>query len=42
MDTIHEPTDSASLAARIAKLREAIEEARPWYHGGLPPEPWAA
>jgi len=42
MDTLTQPTDSDSLAARIAKVREAIEEAETWYAGGLPPEPWAA
>jgi len=42
MDTIHETPVSDSLAARIAKVREAIEEAETWYAGGLTPEPWAA
>jgi len=42
MDTLHQPTDKDSLATRIAKVREAIEEAEAWYAGGLPPEPWAA
>ena len=42
MDTLHQPTDKDSLVTRIAKVREAIEEAEAWYAGGLPPEPWAA
>jgi hypothetical protein len=29
-------------AVRIAKVRAAIEEASPWYAGGLPPEPFAS
>ena len=42
VNTLTQPTDSDSLAARIAKVREAIEEAETWYDGGLTPEPWAA
>ena len=42
MDTLQQPTDSDTLATRIAKVREAIEEAETWYAGGLTPEPWAA
>ena len=41
MDTLQQPTDSDSLATRIAKVRKAIEEAETWYDGGLTPEPWA-
>ena len=42
MDTLQQPTDNDTLATRIAKVREAIEEAETWYDGGLTPEPWAA
>lgn len=41
MDTLHQPPVSdETLPARIAKFREAVDEAAQWY--GLPPEPWAA
>jgi len=42
MDTLTQTPVSDSLAARIKKVREAIEEAETWYDGGLTPEPWAA
>jgi hypothetical protein len=40
MDTLHEPTDSDSPAARIALVREAMEEVESWFAGGLTPEPF--
>jgi len=42
MDTLQHTPDIDSLATRIQKVREAIEEAETWYAGGLPPEPWPA
>ena len=42
MNTLTQTSVSDSLAARIALVREAIEEAETWYDGGLTPEPWAA
>ena len=42
MDTLHQPTDSDTLATRIAKVRAALAEVEAWFDGGLTPEPWAA
>jgi hypothetical protein len=43
MTNLTQPPDSnppAPLAARIAKVREAMEPVEAWFDGGLPTEPW--